>query len=273
MLQPLSPDRFRADFSKVKRKGAWWKVFEPKAVVVVDAWAIGQAVSAAMVTCPFKSATGQPQVWNEYRVFLSRVDHDRLRPIEASLQKDLGPILYEELVRIDAVTVGALTVRLLVDDADDVPPGGGVLHARHVPDPEAAPPGVGEITVRLDRQKPAGPSLSPAVVGTVPVGAAVLRSSAGEVVLRGGARHVLGRAHPDAGPDHVAIPGAGSRINRRQASVFVDGDLIDVSREPGDSNPVSVGGVPLAPGQSVQEKLPVEIVLSGGEMKLSVSRA
>ncbi|MES2638191.1 MAG: FhaA domain-containing protein [Myxococcota bacterium] len=271
MLKAETPDRFRADFSKVKRKGDWRKVFEPKSVVVVDAWAIGRAVSAAMVTCPFKSATGQPQVWNEYRVFLSRADHDRLRPIEQSLQKDLGPILYEELVRIDAVTVGALTVRLLVDDADEVEPGNGVLHARHVPDAQAAVPGAGEITVRLDKQKPMGPSLSAGGPGTVPVGAAVLRAPTGDVVLRSGVRHVLGRAHPDAGGDHVAIPGAGPRINRRQAAVRVDNDHVEVTREPADSNPVAVGGAALAPGQTVREKLPVEIVLSG-EMKLVVQR-
>ncbi|MDP2316726.1 MAG: DUF3662 domain-containing protein [Pseudomonadota bacterium] len=277
MLKAESPDRFRADFSKVKRKGAlwkggWWNVFEPRGAVVVDAWAIGQAVTTAMVTCPFKSATGQPQVWNEYRVFLARADHDRLRPVEASLQKDLGPMLYEELVRIEAVTVGALTVRLLVDDADELEPGRGVVHARHVPDAEAAAPGAGEITVRLDKLRPA-PGLSAGGPGTVPVGAALLRAPSGEVVLRSGVRHVLGRAHPDAGADHVAIPGAGPRINRRQAGVRVDGEHVEVSREPGDSNPVSVGGAALAPGQSVREKLPVEIMLSGGEMKLTVVRA
>lgn len=284
MLKAEAPDRFRADFSKVKRKGGWFKAFgetfgkafEPRSVVVVDAWAIGQAVTAAMVMCPFKSATGQPQVWNEYRVFLSRADHDRLRPVEQSLQNDLGPMLYEELVRIDAVTVGALTVRLLVDDADEVEPGNGVIHARHMPDAQAAAPGAGEITVRLDKQKPTGAlpvSLSSGGFGTVPVGAVILRAPTGDLVLRGGTRHVLGRAHPHAGSDHVAIPGAGPRINRRQAGVLVDGDHVEVSREQGDSNPVAVGGADLAPGQTLREKLPVDIVLSGGEMKLTVQRS
>lgn len=272
MLKAEAPDRFRVDFAQVKRKGGWWKVFEPKAVVVVDGWAIGQAVVAALATCPFKSATGQPQVWNEFRVFLSRADHDRLRPIEASLQKDLGPMLYEELVRINAVTVGALTVRLLVDDADEVEPGAGILHARHVPDAQAPAPNAGEITVRLDKLKPAAPSLSAGAVGTVPVDAVVVRGPKGDIVLRSGARHVLGRAHPDAGADHVALPGASGRISRRQVALRVDGDHLEIAREP-DSNPVAAAGGPLQPGQSVREKLPVEIVLSGGEMKLTVARA
>ncbi len=270
MLKPEAPDRFRVDFAQVRRKSAWWKVFEPRSVVIVDAWAIGQAVIAALASCPFKSATGQPQVWNDLRVFLSRPDHDRLRPIEASLQKDLGPMLYEELVRLDAVTVGALTVRLLVDDADEVEPGAGILHVRHVPDADAPTPGAGEITVRLDKLKTAGPVLS-AGAGTVPVGAVVVRAPGGEVVLRSGARHVLGRAHPDAGTDHVAIPGATGRISRRQLAVRVDGEQLELAREP-ESNPVAVGGAPLAPGQVVREKLPVEILLSG-EMKLVVARA
>jgi hypothetical protein len=272
MLKPESPDRFRVDFAHVKRSSGWRKVFEPRSVVVVDAWAIGQAVIAVLAACPFKSATGQPQVWNEFRVFLSRADHDRLRPIEASLQKDLGPLLYEELVRIIAVTVGALTVRLLVDDGDEVDAGSGILHARHMPDAEAPVPGAGEITVRLDKIKPAGPRLSPGGPGTVPVGAVVVRAPGGEVVLRSGARHVLGRAHPDAGADHVALPGATGRISRRQLAVRVDGDHLEVSREP-ESNPVTVAQSALAPGQTAREPLPVEIVLSGGELTLVVARA
>jgi hypothetical protein len=140
-------------------------------------------------------------------------------------------------------------------------------------------PGVGEITVRLDKQKAAGAGgvsqggLSHGGAGTVPVGAAVLHAPSGDLVLRADVRYVLGRAHPGAGSDHLALPGAGPRINRRQAAVRVDGEHVEVSREPGDSNPVSVGGTPLAPGQTVREKLPVEIQLSGGEMKIGVARA
>lgn len=269
MLKPEAPDRFRVSFAQVRRKGALWTIFEPKGGVVVDAYAIGQAVVAALASCPFKSVTGQPQVWNEFRVFLSRADHDRLRPIEGSLQKDLGPMLYEELVRLDAVTVGALVVRLLVDDADEVEPGTGILHARHVPDAQAAAPGAGEITVRLDKLKPATPL--PAMAGTVPVGAIAVRGPGGEIVLRAGARHVLGRGHPGAPADHVAIPGASGKISRRQLALRAEGEQVEIAREP-DSNPVSVGGAALAPGQSVTVKLPVGLLLSG-ELELTVARA
>jgi hypothetical protein len=265
MLKPETPDRFLVDFAQTKRKGNWKRLFEPKAVVVVDAWAIGQAVVSALAVCPFKSATGRPQVWNEYRVFLSRADHDRLRPVEVTLQKDLAPLLYEELVRLEAVTVGALVVRLLVDDADEVEPGRGILHARHIPDTDATAVHAGEITVRLDK-----PKATMSNNGTLPVGALILRTPAGELVLRGG-RTVLGRAHPDAGHDHQAIPGANGRINRRQLALKVEGGGVEVTREP-DGNPVAVNGTPLAAGQSTVVALPAELLLSG-ELVVSVAAA
>lgn len=267
MLKPEAPDRFRVDFAQAKRGVGWRSIFAPKAVVV-DAWAIGQAVIAALGRCPFRSAAGVPQVWNEYALFLARVDHDRLRPVEGSLQKDLAPMIFEELVRLGAVTVGAPVVRLLVDDEDVVEPGTGVLRVRHVPDADAPAPGLGEITVRLD--KPKAGSVPPATT-TQRVGGALLRLPAGgEIVLAPGRRLVLGRAHPEAAADHVALPGAGPRINRRQVAVTVEGESVEVAREPGETNPVAVAGRPLAPGEAARERLPVEIVLSGGEMKLVV---
>jgi hypothetical protein len=270
MLKQEAPDRFRVDFARVRRRGRWWQVFEPKGAPVVDAWGIGQAAVAVLAACPFKSAAGQPQVWNELRVFLSRDDHDRLRPIEGSLHADLAPMLYEELVRMSAVTVGAVTVRLLVDDADEVEPGTAVVHARHTPDTDSRAPGQGEITVRLD--KPATPAASPSPAGTLPVGSVLLRAPGGDLVLRAGTRYVLGRSHADAAPDHLALPGASGRINRRQLSVRVDGDHAEISREPGESNPVVVNGSALAPGEVTRTKLPVELHLSGGELRVLLAR-
>lgn len=268
MLKAEAPDRFRVDFSAVKRQAGWKGLFAPKEVVV-DAWAIGQAIVAAVARCPFRSAAGVPQAWNEYALFLARADHDRLRPVEATLQKDLGPMLFEELLRLGAVTVGAPTVRLLVDDADEVAVGTGVLRVRHVPDAEAAPPGVGEITVRLDRPKtPTRPSDA-----TQRVGGAVLRLATGAAIpMPEGRRVVIGRAHPDAGADHLALPGVSPRINRRQAWLLVEGESAEVGREAGDANPVAVAGRALAPGEKTSEKLPFELTLSGGELKLVVQR-
>lgn len=269
MLKAEAPDRFRVAFAQARRGAAWRRLLEPRGgVVVVDGYAVGQAVVAALAACPFKSASGKPQVWNEFRVFLSREDHDRLRPIEASLQAELGPMLYEELMRLDAVTVGALVIRLLVDDGDEIEAGAGIVHARHVPDAEAATPGASEITVRLDKPRPNAAATD---VGTVPVGALVVRAPAGPVVLRSGAWHVLGRAHPEAAADHVAIPGASGKISRRQVAVRVEGDAVEIAREP-ESNPVAVGGAPLPPGQSVTTRLPVELLLSN-ELLLVLAKA
>lgn len=269
MLTREAPDRFRVDFGRVPRERGWRqliRVGSGRDAVVVDAFAIGQAVVQALGACPFRNAAGAPQVWNEYRVFLSRVDHDRLRPVEASLQQDLGPMLYQELLRVQATTVGALTVRLLIDDADEVEPGSAMLHARHVPDAQAAPAAPGEMTVRLD--KVAVPAATPTT--TQRLGGALVRSPGGDLPLTDGVRYVLGRAHPEAAPDHLPLPGAPSRVNRRQLSLRLDGDHVEVGREPGETNPVAVNGVALAPGQTTREKLPVEVVLSGGALTLQV---
>lgn len=263
MLKAESPDRFRVDFAQVKRTSGWRALFS-KDPVVVDGLAIGRALIGAIAACPMRSPAGAPQVWNEYRLFLARPDHDRLRPLEATLQRDLMPMLYEELVRLNAVTIGGVVVRLLVDDAEDVEPGHAILHVRYAPDAENAPRS-GEITMRLDKLPGGG---TPVPTQRLSLGEGVLRSPAGDLALQGGVRYTLGRADPEGGPDHLAIPGATARINRRQLTVMVSGGHIEVTRDAG-GNPVSVGSQALAPGQSVRERLPTEIVLSGGELRLA----
>ena len=263
MLRSESPDRFAVHFSQVKRSSGWRALFS-KDSVIVDGLAIGKALIAAIAACPMRSPGGAPQIWNEYRLFLSRSDHDRLRPLEAALQRELMPMIYEELVRQNAVTVGSVVLRLLVDDAEDVESGHAVLQVRYAPDIGSTPVS-GEITVRLDKL--------PAAASPVPTdrqlsGDVILRTPAGELALSAGVRYTLGRADPDAGPDHLIIPGATSRINRRQLSVTVGGGHIEVTRDAG-ANPVSVGNQHLAAGQTVRERLPTEIVLSGGELRLA----
>jgi hypothetical protein len=270
MLKPgPRPDTFLVDFAAVSRgaKKLHERLFGPRGdAVVVDGWAVAQVVRGALAVCPTRSALGKPQLWNEFRLFLSREDHDAVRPLERALQADLGPMLYEELARRDGVTVGGFVVRLLVDDADEVRPGGGVLQCSHAPDPDAHGPAAGEVTVRLDKPLAATRSRG----GTERVGVATLRSPAGTVPLpSGGGRLVVGRADPDAGPDHVAIPGASGRISRRHFAVAVADGQAEITREAG-SNPVSVAGQALAPGQSVTVALPVEVALSGGELRVTI---
>lgn len=289
MLKPDGPDRFRIDFSQVRRDAGWKRILS-RGPVVVDAFAIGKAVIAALQACPFRSATGAPQVWNEYRVFLARQDHDRLRPIESTLYRDLMPALYDELVRLNAVPIGALTIRLLVDDAEDVQPGTAILHVRHTPDAEAPTAAKGEITVRLDRPAPPPPAaredrpppgLPTLVPASVPpnfeattrveLGSIILEGHGYTIPLQDGARYVVGRAHPDAPESHIALPNAGARINRRQFGLMLTGDSVEINREPGKSNPVQVAAQPLAPGEVVVTRLPVDVILSG-ELRLLIKR-
>lgn len=266
MLIRDAQDRFRVDFSRTPREASWKRLLRVGArdPVVVDAYAIGRAVLQALGACPFRNAAGAPQVWNEYKLFLSRADHDRLRPVEHALQQDLGPMLYEEILRAGATTIGSLTVRLLVDDEDEIEPGYAILHARHVPDAQAAPAVAGEMTVRLDKVQAPPPAST-----TQRVGGVVLHTAGGDLSLSDGVRYVLGRAHPGAEPDHLALPGATAKVNRRQCSVRVEAGALEVGREPGESNPVAVNGIALAPGQSAVEALPVEISLSSGAYVLS----
>ncbi|HND31566.1 MAG TPA: hypothetical protein PLA94_16300, partial [Myxococcota bacterium] len=195
----------------------------------------------------------------------------------------LMPMLYEELVRLNAVTVGALTIRLLVDDTDDVTVGTAIVHVRHSPELEPAV-GKGEITVRLDRGAATGPTLAPPgglptlipnsmppVEYTERIGQAVaiLRINGQNIPLEPGIRYVAGRGFPDAPSDHLALPGAGAKINRRQVSLRMSEEMVEIGREPGGSNPVMVAGTPLAPGQVVVTRLPVDILLSG-ELRLDI---
>jgi len=284
MIKPDGADRFRVDFSLVKRVPMWKRIFA-RDPVIVDAYAIAQSIILALQRCPFRTASGAPQVWNEYRVFLSREDHDLLRPVESSLNRELMPMLYEEIVRMNAVTVGALMVRLLVDDGEDVRPGTALLHVCHTPDAESFTALQGEITVRQAIGAPAKPAVveasPPTIVPTsfppqptltermeVPI--AIVETVGGNIELRPDTVYVVGRSHPDAPPEHLALPGAGPRINRRQFSIRLTGNEIEITRETTGANPVRVSENPLAPGQTFTTKLPVEIVLSNGDYRLFI---
>lgn len=272
MLTRVSPDRFRVDFGRVSRETGFRRLLElgrRSEVVMVDALAIRQALVAVMRECAFRDVNGAPQLWNEYRLFLAREDFDRIGPLEPRLQKDLGPALWQEIERQHATLVGDLVVRLLFDDADEVEPGTGVVHARHAPSGRETASVVGEMTVRLDKLAPPDPVGGAGPVKgtpTVRTGNVRVSTPAGELSVEEGVLYSLGRVLPDAGPDHLALPGADQRVNRRQLSLLVTGGEAEVTREPGGSNPVSVNGAPLPPGGQARQPLPVELNLSGGAL-------
>lgn len=255
-----APNCFRVDFSKVKRARRSILSIEfggPPAAVVVDARAIGEAVSEALEECPTESVRRRRQPWNDYQLYLNAEDHDDVRRLEGRLVTDLVALLEEKLLQLDADPIGPMNVRILVDDAGKLGRGEGMLWGFHAASIAASPPAQGEITVRFDRAQ-AGPGLR--LVGPF-----------GELELAEGRRVSVGRADPDAGADHLVLPGADEKINRQQLWIRVAGNHAEIGRIEG-KNPVSVGRVALQGGAATTVTLPVEIDLSNGRMRLMLTR-
>lgn len=270
-----TPDTFLVDFSKAKRKkraglgGTLESIFvRAPAPVTVDGQALGQAICAVMDACEFADVQGRPWLWNEYACFLARADHDRLRDVEESLRGDLLALLHEEMVRRDARMPDAFVIRLLVDEAEEIVVGSGVIRVRHRKDVAVAPEAPGEITMRAD--KPKKTAVPPADHTDRDTGLRV-RGPSGAVAMPEGRRVALGRASPEAGADHIALPGAGARVNRTHVYVTVRGNEVEFTRVPG-ANPVEVGGRALAEGEALTVALPAELVLGAGAWRGTVCR-
>lgn len=272
MIKQLDKQSFAIDFSAVKRPGGHWltSMFARPAAVEVDAFAVGQVLRAVLSYCTNLDVEGRLQVWNDFRLFLSRDDYEALRKRAPTLQGQLGPALEEQVLKLNASYIGTPMLRVHADEANEVEPGQGVLRVDWSAEP---PPAAarGEVTVRLDKVSP-GPTGALGGIRTERAGSAALRHAQGQVGLAAGVTYRVGRGHPGAGPDHVAIPGASGRINKRQVNIRIDEGTPTsavVTREAGDSNPVSVNGQPLPAGQSVKVALPAELLLSG-ELKLEL---
>jgi hypothetical protein len=267
LLRPAgAPNCFKVDFGKVRRKRGFRFSLEiggPPAPVVVDARAIGEAVSEALEACPTESVRGRRQPWNDYHLYLSAEDHDDVRRLEGRLVTDLVSLLEEKLLKLDADPVGPMNVRLLIDDAGRVTRGTAMLWGFHETALATTPKAHGEITIRFDKTV-TNPS------GTDRLGPRLI-SAAGDLSLPEGTRVVLGREDPEAGPEHRALPGADGKINRRQLSIRVIGEQAEIGREAG-ANPVTVGGAALAAGANTVVALPVDIELSNGRLRLTLRR-
>lgn len=270
-----TPDTFLIDFSKAKRRkraglgGALESIFvKAPAPVTVDGHALGQAICAVMDACEFADVQGRPWLWNDYACFLSRADHDRLRHVEDSLRGDLLALLHEEMVRRDARMPDAFVVRLLVDEAEEIAVGSGVIRVRHQKDVAATVEAPGEITMRADKPKKAA---APAADHTDRDTGLRVRAAAGAVAIPEGRRVTLGRASPDSGADHVALPGAGPRVNRAHVQLKVVGNEAEFLRISG-ANPVEVSGRALGEGEGVTVPLPAELVLGAGAWRGTVCR-
>jgi hypothetical protein len=258
-------DQFRVAFAELAkaRRG------EP---VQIDPFLIGRAIAAVMRECTVRAASGQPMLWNDYRMILARRDFDLVRSLQGPLERDLQEVLAREASARQAELVGALRVTVVFDEADELAAGVGVVRVAFAPTAKLQAPLAGEMTVRFDSFEKAG-ELAP--VSTVFVddtnGAPVVQWSGGAARLEVGATIVLGRPHPEAPPRFVALAGAGAKINKQQLWLAVGVTSVRVGRC-ANANPVYVNGHALAAGQDIEAALPVEISLSRGELVLIVKR-
>jgi len=254
MLDVVGADLFRVHFLNAPRPRAGLLAYFRPAPTVVDGWAIGQAIKAALRHCHVRNVRGNVQAWNEYR-FMAAPDMERLRPLQAVLNRDLADLLRDIISDLGAETIGDVAVRLLTEEGGDARPGEAMLRVAFRADAVRTADAPGEITVRYAPQHAAS-----APAQTQRVGRARVRGPGGSITLPDRVRVVLGRAHDGAGDDHLPLPGASGRVSRRHVALLFDGDALEVTREPG-ANPVRVAGRALDPGVPVRVPLPTQLVL------------
>jgi FHA domain-containing protein len=249
--------------------------------VQIDPFLIARAIALVMRECTVRSAAGRPITWNQYRMILARRDFDGIRPLQAPLERDLRQVLAEEARARQAELVGELRVTVVFDEADELPPGEGVVRAAFVPTERLAEPRPGELTMRLDgwvvsgeiaARAPGSPA-DTVLVGDAAAAGCALRWPGGEAPLAAGATIVVGRPHPDPPAHFIALAGAGAKVNKLHFWIVAapSGASVRIGRF-AKSNPVHVGGQPIAPGEDLEVGLPAEISLSHGDLVLSVNR-
>lgn len=266
------PNVFQVDWSAVRAGRNPWKRGSPAAV---DPFIVAKAVKLAMKSCPHKTATGAPLVWNDYTVFMDLEDWTRVKKLESTLVRDLGGVVEKELANLKAEMVGPLSVRLLRDESGNVRPGTALLKADFSSADRLAPPDANEMTVRVGKPKPVPAADPPTerVAGVVPDGSRLtVVWAGGSTAVPPGIRAVFGRPHKGSSPGFVPLTGAGTKINKRQLWVESGGGGVIVGRFSA-ANPVEVSGRLVQPGgQIAVNRFPVEVTLSNGEMKLTIDR-
>ena len=270
------PQKFHVDWAAVHAGLNPWKRV---ARVSVDPFLVAKAVRAVMRQCTHQTAGGKPLVWNDYTVFLELSDWEHVKKLESTLVRDLGGIVEKQIVRMKAEMVGAFSVRLLRDEGGSVRPGHAVVKVDFAELEQPVAADAGEMTVRIS--VPLGRTVLDMQTQSLPdvgnpegEGPDELKVTwpEGETTIRGGARVVLGRAHTGEAPGFVALTGASTKINKRQVWIEAEDGGAVIGRL-SDANPVEVNGRLLqAGGQIDVEKLPAEISLSSGELRLTVER-
>ncbi len=269
-----SVDQFRVSFVELAkaRRG------EP---VQVDPFLIARAIALVMRECTVRSAAGRPILWNEYRVILARADFALVRSLQGPLEADLQQVLAQEAKAREADLVGALRITVVFDEADELPAGQGVVRVAFVPTERLVQPRTGEMTVRLDSWAVAGEIVArtpkaPADTMFVDDSAGggercVLQWPGGEARLVVGVTQIVGRPHPEAPANFIALAGAGAKVNKQHCWIALGTSTLRVGRL-ANANPVQVNGQPVAASQETEVALPAEISLSRGDLVLTVRR-
>lgn len=264
-------DQFRVKFAELARV----RRGEP---VQVDPFLIAQAIGLVMRECNVRSALGKPIVWNEYRLVLARRDFDLIRPLQAPLERDLKTVLAKEAKAREAELVGDLRVTVVFDEADELAAGEGVVRVAFVPTEKLAAPKPGEMTMRLDSWavsgeiavRPASPT-DTVIVDDSTGSTHALYWAGGSAQLAFGATVVVGRPHPEAPAQFIALTGAGAKVNKQHFWIVVSGTTARIGRF-AKANPVHVNGQPIAAGEDLEVALPAEVSLSRGDFVLTVQR-
>ena len=267
-------DQFRIKFGELAkvRRG------EP---VLIDPFLIAQAIGLVMRECSVRSAAGKPIVWNDYRLIMARSDYERIRPLQAILERDLKTVLAQAAAARTAELVGELRITVVADEADELAAGQGVARVAFVPTEKLSAPRSGEMTMRVDAWAAAGEIIAKAPKpGTDTVfvddSASGDRCSVywagGRASLPLGTTVVVGRPHPDAPPQFIALAGAGGTVNKQHLFLVAAAATVRVGRF-AKANPVHVNGAAINAGEEVEVALPAEISLSRGDFTFTIQRA
>lgn len=266
-------DQFRVRFGELAkvRRG------EP---VQIDPFLIAQAIGVVMRECTVRSAAGKPIVWNDYRLIMARSDFERIRPLQTLLERDLKTVLAQEATSRKAELVGELRITVVPDEADELEPASGVVRVGFVPTEKLAAPRAGEMTMRLDAWAAAGEIIAKA---PAPGTDTLIVDDAGSgdrcsVYWAGGRASlplnttvIVGRPHPDAPAQFIALTGARSTVNKQHLFLVATATTVRVGRF-AKANPVHVNGTAITAGEEVEVPLPAEVSLSRGDFTFTVQR-
>jgi len=266
-------DQFRVHFGELAkvRRG------EP---VQIDPFLIAQAIGLVMRECSVRSAAGKPIVWNEYRLIMARSDYERIRPLQALLERDLKTVLAQEATTRKAELVGELRITVVPDEADELQVANGVVRVGFVPTEKLAAPRSGEMTMRLDAWAAAGEIVAKApkpgtdtvfVDDSVSGDRCTVYWAGGRASLALNTTVVVGRPHPDAPAQFIALTGAGGTVNKQHLFLVATATTVRVGRFP-KGNPVHVNGTAVNAGEEIEVPLPAEISLSRGDFTFTVQR-